>query len=436
MNDVGVVNDMGVVNAWMRGASDPPAAGELPSASGYRERLAVVNSWLLMAVIFATPLSTAASNVCAGLLLIGWLLRADFRNDWREIRANPVVIASVLFIALHGVGFLWSEHWQEGFAALRKEWKFVVLPVFLVCARREHRSCYLAAFVLAMAIAVAISFGIWMQVLPIVNRATLANPVPFATHVVYNPLLAIAIYVVARWLLFEAGAAWHRALAAALLLAMTVNMFITAGRAGQVAFFVAVVVLCLQYFGPSLRAAVGTSVIVATTLALAWAGSDSFRHRLTAAVTGDAAQGGEYDISIDERSAYLRNALRVIAEHPWLGVGTGDLAFEMRRHHEAATPELRFRANPHSMYLMMVGQFGVLGLASLLILFAAQLRLALARGQPQVVRHVGVALPAIFMVLCLAESYLAVHATALLFSAFSAFLYKAPQVGADEPAAA
>lgn len=396
------------------------------AAPGYRERLATVNSGLLMAVVFATPFSAPASNIFAGLLLIGWLLRADFRNDWREARSNPVVIAAALFLALHGVGFLWSEHWQDGLAVLRKEWKFLLLPVFLCCARHQHVPCYLAAFVAAMALAVVISFGIWLQLLPIINRATVANPVPFATHVVYNPLLAVAIYIVARWLLFEAGTAVRRMLAAALLAAMTANMFITAGRAGQAAFLVAIVVLCVQYFGPSLRAAAVAVLLVATTLALAWAGSESFRHRLTAAVTGDATQGGEYDISIDERRAYVGNALSVIARHPWFGVGTGDLAFEMRRHHEATTPELRFRANPHSMYLLMLGQFGLLGLASVLGLFFVQLRHALATARPHAARHLGVALPIMFMVLCLAESYLAVHATALLFCVFSGFLYKRP----------
>ena len=407
------------------GPADGAAAMNV-AAADYRERLAAANSGLLTAVIFATPISAPASNVFAGLLLIGWLLRADFRNDWREMRSSPIVLASALFLALHGVGFLWSEHWQEGIAVLRKEWKFLMLPVFLVCARREHLHRYLGAFVAAMAIAIVVSFGIWLELLPIVNRATLANPVPFATHVVYNPLLAVAIYIVARWLLFEKGTVLRRALAAALLAAMTANMFITAGRAGQVAFFVAIVVLCAQYFGASLRAAVVAAGVVAATLALAWAGSDSFRHRLAAAVTGNAAQGGEYDISIDERRAYFRNALNVIAEHPWLGAGIGDLAFEMRKHHEAATPELRFRANPHGMYLLMIGQFGVLGLASLLTLFVVQLREALAASRPKVARHVGVALPAMYMVLCLAESYLALHATALLFCALSGVLYKRP----------
>ena len=380
-----------------------------------------------MGVVFVVPFSAPASNILAGALLMGWLAQADFRRSWHEVRVNPVIWVATAFLMLHVIGLLWTEHWQEGWAALRKEWKFLMLPVFLACARREHIERYLTAFVAAMAIAVAVSFGIWLQILPVINRATLDNPVPFATHVVYNPLLAIAIYLVARWLLFNAATCWRRGLMVVLLATMTVNMFITAGRAGQAAFFVAVVLLCLQYYGPSLRATVAAVGVVAVTLALAYVGSDSFRHRLTAVLTGDAGHGEEYDISIDERRAYTRNALRVIAEHPWLGVGTGDLASEMQQHHHASTPELRFRANPHSMYLLMAGRFGLLGLVALVGLFVVQMRQALAPNQPLVARQVGIALPTLFMVLCFAESYLAVHATALLFCAFSGFLYHVRQ---------
>ena len=393
-----------------------------------RRRLRNANSHLLTGVVFTVPFSTAASNILAGVLLLCWLAQGEFRQSWREVRDNPLIWAASAFLLLHVLGLAWTEHGEEGWAALRKEWKFLMLPVFLVCARTEHRARYLAAFVAAMAIAVAVSFGIWLELLPLFNRATLDNPVPFATHVVYGPLLALAIYLLARWLLFDSGAGWRRAFALLLLVAMSVNMFITAGRAGQAAFFVAVVLLGLQYFGPSLRAAGAVLGVVVATLALAYAGSDSFRQRLTAALTGDANQGEYYDISIDERRAYTSNAWQVVAEHPWLGVGTGDLAAEMRRHHLANTPELRFRANPHNMYLMMAGRFGVvLGLGVLASLFAIQLRLAMTRPNPLFVRHAGVALPVMFAVLCIGESYLAVHATALLFCAFSGFLYKSKE---------
>ena len=392
--------------------------------------MAFVNSHLLVALIFAVPISTAASNIFAALLLIGWLARADFGNDWRRIRDNRFALAAAVFFALHVLGMAWTENVDDGVAQIRKAWKFLLVPVFIACAQRQHVDRYLTAFIGALAVAVAISFAIYFELMPPINKATVDNPVPFATHVVYGPLLALGIYLLGHRVLFGGELAkWQRGLLTLLLAAMCTNLFVTDGRAGHVAFFVLAVVLCVQYAGLSLKSATLAAALVLGTFAVAYLGNDDFRHRTVAAVTGDAHRGGRYDVSVDERSAYLRNGWQVIRDHPLLGVGSGDLAAEMARRHQENQSDLRLRRNPHNMYILMAGQFGVLGMASLLWLFVAQIRAALARAQKDVVARFGLALPIVFLVLCLVESYLAVHATSLLFCVFSAFLYQDPAKG-------
>ena len=391
----------------------------------WRTRLAVANSYLLIALVFSIPISTAASNIFAALLLLGWLARADFGNDWRRIRSNHVVLAVACFFALHLFGLLWTENLEQGWVQIRKEWKLLFLPIFFSCARHEHIHHYLTAFIAALAVAVAVSFAIYFEAIPPINKATVDNPVPFATHVVYGPLLALAIYLLASRMLFDRPASkLRRWWQTPLLAAMTADLFITDGRAGHVAFFVLAVVLCFQYLGVSLKTAGIAATLVFGTFAVAYFGNDDFRHRVVAAATGDAHQAGRYDVSIDERSAYLRNGLQVIRDHPLIGVGTGDLAAEMERRHTANTPNVRLRSNPHNMYILAAGQFGLLGLAGLLWIFLAQIRHALALREKDAVSRLGLALPIVFSILCLAESYLAVHATALLFCVFSAFLYR------------
>lgn len=387
--------------------------------------MAVVNSHLLTALVFSVPIATAASNIFAALMLIGWLARADFGNDWRRIRESRFALAAACFFALHVFGMLWTENVGDGWAQVRKEWKFLLVPVFIACAQRQHVERYLTAFIGALAVAVAISFAIYFELVPPINKATVDNPVPFATHVVYGPLLALGIYLLGGRVLFgRVLSVWQRGLLAALLAAMCANLFITDGRAGHVAFFVLAVVLCYQYAGLSLKSVTLAAVAVLGTFAVAYFGNDDFRHRTVAAVTGDAHRGGRYDVSVDERNAYLRNGWQVIRDHPLVGVGSGDLADEMARRHEENQSNLRLRRNPHNMYILMAGQFGVLGLASLLWIFVAQIRAALARRENDVVARFGLALPIVFFVLCFAESYLAVHATSLLFCVFSAFLYE------------
>lgn len=410
--------------------SGDTAIPSAPFSERWRQRWALVNSHLLTALIFSLPISTAASNIFAALMLIGWLARADFGNDWRRIRRHRMVLAAAGFFALHLLGMLWTENLGEGWAQIRKEWKFALLPVFIACVQRHHVDRYLAAFVTALAIAVAISFAIYFEFVPPINKATVDNPVPFGTHVVYGPLLALASYLLGSRILFGGDLAkWQRGLLALVLAAMCAGLFITDGRAGQVAFFVLAVVLCLQYGGLSLRSMLLAAVLVFGTFAVAYFGNDDFRHRTVAAMTGDAYLGGRYDVSVDERLAYLRNGLQVIRDHPLIGVGSGDLVDEMARRHEENQSNVRLRRNPHNMYILMAGQFGALGLASLLWLFLAQIRCARTQTEPGVVARLGLALPIVFLILCFAESYLAVHATSLLFCVFSAFLYEGEHEG-------
>ena len=416
------------------------SAAALPAfAERWRTSLGVANSYLLLAVVFSLPISTAASNIFTALLLMGWLARGDFARDWRCVRGNRVALAGLCFFALHVVGLLWTEDLEQGWAQIRKEWKFLLLPVFFVCVRSEHIERYCTAFIAALALAVAISLAIYVELVPPINKATVSNPVPFATHVVYGPLLAFGIYLLGNRVLFDRRVSslrqWSRAL---VLLAMTLDLFIVDGRAGQAAFFVLMVVLCFQYLGVSVRTAAVATALACGTFAVAYVGSDDFRHRVVAAVTGDARQAGRYDVSIDERRAYLSNGLQVVREHPLIGVGTGDLVSELAQRHRANTPTVRLRSNPHNMYLLAAGQFGVLGLASLLWIFLAQIRHAMSIRRSSIPRHdsavrLRLALPIAFAVLCAGESYLAVHATSLLFCVFSAFLYR--QASEDHSAA-
>ena len=380
-------------------------------------RWASFNSYLLIALIFSIPFSTSVSSIISSLIVICSLLKSDFGNDWEELRANQLVLACFLFIGLHLVGLLWTSDLLHGLEMLKKQWKFLFIPVCMLCVRKEHVNYYMGALVLAMTISVTISYGIWFEMIPPINRATIYNPVPFGTHITHNILLAVAIYLLARNLLFDACPSFVLKGSYLLILAlMVVNMFITGGRSGQVMFLASIAVLCFQYFGAQFfRASTAAIVIAVTILALAYSFSDLFRQRFLGAISN------RY-VSTQERIAYVVDGLKIFAEHPLVGVGTGDLPDEMKKIDPHQKPEF-YSGNPHNMYVLEMVQFGVLGLASLLYIFYVQIRHALGT-QHVALRQVGVAVPLLFLVINFGESYLSVHATSLLFAAFSSFLYK------------
>ena len=380
-------------------------------------RWADFNSYTLIGLIFSIPFSTSLSSILAAVILAGWLLKGDFKRDWDQIRSSQLIIACLFFVGLHLVGLLWTSDLTHGLAVLEKQWKFLLIPIAMCCVKREHVNFYMGSLILAMTISVMISYGIWLEIIPPIGKGTVYNPVPFRTHITYNVLLAIAIYLLARSLLFDPRASLALRGSYLLILAMmVVNMFITGGRSGQVMFFVAVAVLCFQYFpGQSFKAGAATIVVVLSILAAAFSFSDLFRQRFLEAVSNS-------HVSTKERLAYAVGGLKIFARHPLIGVGTGDLPAELKKIDPHQNPGF-YAGNPHNMYIMALVQFGILGLASLLYIFYVQIRHALGT-RHVTLRQVGVAIPLLFLVVNFGESYLSVHATSLLFAAFSSFLYK------------
>jgi O-antigen ligase len=87
------------------------------------------------------------------------------------------------------------------------------------------------------------------------------------------------------------------------------------------------------------------------------------------------------------------------------------------------TPDVGLTIHPHNMYILTTVQLGLLGLASLLLIFYQQLKFALS-SKVGIVKDLGVILPMLFLVIMWSDSYLLGHYTTILFVFFSSFLYK------------
>ena len=102
---------------------------------------------------------------------------------------------------------------------------------------------------MAIVVSQGISYLIWFGIIEPFKYATIDNPTPLMSHISYNPFIAFALYLVLNKLLLgEKMSQIERAFYTFFALTMTFNMFITAGRAGQVMFFVALIVLAFQHF--------------------------------------------------------------------------------------------------------------------------------------------------------------------------------------------
>ena len=280
--------------------------------------------------------------------------------------------------------------------------------------RKDHIQLYIDSFIAGMTVTHLASY------LYLFNLVTFE----IMDRISYNPLLALCIYFLGYGLLFTEMPSWKRLLYTVLIISMTVNMFMTQGRTGHLAFFTMLLLISFQYCGKKrLKAfSISLALLLAVSM-LSYNYSSVFQKRMDGAI--NEVQSFEMNrVSPDgnDRITFFLNTLAMIQDHPILGVGTGDFASEYANVNRIRSPNVYNTDDPHNGYLFVLAQFGVPGLAALLAIFFFQIKCSLNTHNS--LRHPRLALPLFFSVISLLGTYLLGHFTAITFAYFTAILYR------------
>ena len=386
--------------------------------------------YLLIALAFLMPLTVSGANIIIVFICFLWLFSGDYIAKYHQIMSSKLMIASILFYCLHVVGMLWTEDLQWGLHILHKMWYFLLFfPILFNIVKRKYIKYYVISFLLAIALTEIVSYLVWFEVIEPFKNATVKNPTPFMTHVSYNPILIFSIYLVLHEIFLNKKLtnlvfSFYSFFA----ISMSINMFITGGRAGQIGFFVMLVILIFQIFDKErMKSLIVISIVIPAIFFTAYQSSDLFQKRIDKALIeaisySDLLTDKNYN-SIGLRLNFAQNSLEVFAQNPILGVGTGDFPNEYNRINQINSPQLPKTTNPHNMYTLVAMQFGLVGLVSMLSIFYYQIKLSFSSSN-KFIQDLGLTLPLVFLVIMLSESYLLGHFTTLFFVFFSSFLYK------------
>ncbi|CAK8721271.1 O-antigen ligase [Candidatus Electrothrix laxa] len=396
-----------------------------PPARSFRDQVGQVNSLLPALLAFAVPLSTSAISVLAILILLLWLVEGRFTKKFLEIFSHPVAVTVLAFLSLLCLGLFWTDNLAQGIEALKDQWKLALLPVFLTAGTYRHRSLYLYAFLGGMTLAMGLTFLARFGLLHYADVSP-THLTPKTFHVIYNPLLAFAIYLTFHEAIWgRAGQRFPVARAALFGLAglMTVNMFMTEGRTGQAVFLVLMGLLLFQIFAKNrFKAIVATFLLLPAIGITAYLCSPTFQQRVDRARQEIEDFKKNPDTSVGMRLLFFQNSLEIIRQHPWLGVGTGDFQSAYAKINRERSPSSIATDNPHNQYVLISAMLGVTGLLFFLLIFI--IMFVQAKLLPDDYRRIRTALPLFFLVIMLAESYLTVYQTAFFFVIMTAALYK------------
>jgi len=393
-----------------------------------------LNAWLPAIMAFSLPLSTSALSILALLILAVWLVEGGYRGKLRVIIANPVAMAVLVYLALYVIGLLWTEDLASGLDVIKKYWKLMLLPVFLTAMRWELRRVYAAFFLAGMTIAMTMTYLAWFGLLHYADITT-THLTRGTFHVIYNPMLAFAIYLLGHEVVWGKPGDARRWPLVGLIGLMVLNMFITEGRSGQIVFFVLLALLCLQIFRKSiLRAVLILAFLLPAIFAVGYHFSPVFHGRVDRAYSEICQFQRNPNTSVGLRLLFWQNSWEIIKKSPWLGEGTGDFESAYAEVNKRQSPLMGATDNPHNQYVLVLCQLGLLGLVGLLAIFGIQIRQAFVR--PDGWERIRLVFPLFFLTIMCTESYLIIAQTGFLFSLFSAVLYArkvSPQPGFNGP---
>ena len=386
--------------------------------------------WLAIALGFSIPISVALDNVLLVLVLTGWLAGGAYRDKFLAAR-HPVALAALALFVLLLIGTLYGDaRAGVAWAQVGKYIDLMFVPIFLFLFRdsatRRHALYALAA---ALALVLILSCLIKAGIVP-ANPLTIgdaASPFVFKKRLTHNILMAFAAFLFA-WLALQTPAPrarfWWSALA--LLAVINVTMMVQ-GATGYLVLAALMVRFgygCVGWRGIGI--AVAGTAVVASTLMIA---PNPFHERIDA-ITGEigawrADQPAQ--TSSGFRLEFYRNSLQIARAHPLFGAGTGGI--EKAYADQVAGTAMTPTANPHSEYLNITLQLGVIGLAALLYLFYCEWRVTASLTTAHE-RQLACGLVITFVIGCLFNSLLMDHTEGLLFAWASGLLFaelKSPQ---------
>lgn len=356
---------------------------------------------------FTFPLSHAAISFFTIWFLVLFLIHKQYKLFWNKIKNIPLIYPLGSLIAFVSISFLWSEDSHMAFDHIKSFGYWLIIPILAVYIKRHWISDIITAFLLGMVASEILAYGMYFELWRINERGA-EYPVPFMSHIHYSVYLALTSVILLSRLLSDRYE-WRSKIPMLLFfITSTGNLLISTGRTGQLAFFVALGVALILHYRLSLKSVVLFVGINAVLFVGAYQTIGNFQKRIDHAMSDiKKVTEGNFGSSWGIRAGFWIITYDIFKEHPLLGVGAGD--FEKaatdvlaKYDHHFSPDVIAFLSSNHfhNQYLMIIVQYGLVGLSLLIWLMIQLFRLKIDNPE---LKEFSVLSLTVYFVGCIAE---------------------------------
>jgi O-antigen ligase len=336
-------------------------------SSRYRERVLNAGSLLTVFFIVAIYFSTALALIGSILVALAWLLSGALASLPDTIKRYPVAAWSLLLYVCFFAGLAYgnvSSEWMG--ETLKKYRELLFIPVLLpLLSAQRHRDRAWRAFLIASVISLAISY---LMSFGIIDTDPGHGP-SLKSRITHGIFIGFfAFYCLHKSL---DGRQFARLYLPLFLIAVFNVFFVVEGRTGQLITLVLILLFALQRFGFKARLLTGVTLVIFLGIFLGFSDKAA---RVYEGIENTQAYlqetPGQTDSSMGQRYTFWKYSVKLIAEKPLLGYGTGSFAQEYAR---IAKGEQFLAHHPHNEFLFIGVQLGLLGLIPYLGFLGSQL---------------------------------------------------------------
>jgi O-antigen ligase len=225
------------------------------------------------------------------------------------------------------------------------------------------------------------SYSIYFKIIEPIGYANATNPTPFMQHTMYSIFLATtAIFLLGR-LLYEKNIK-YKIIYLLFFLSVTINLFINAGRTGQIAFLISLSILYIYKYKLTIKTILFSTLSIIIVFYSAYNLSPNFKTRMHAIQNNfnKIVDKNDYKTSIGIRVGFWIVTKEIFLDSPILGVGTANHLNKMRTIIDNRLPFLSLNKHYvhfHNQYLEILAQLGLVGLSIFLYFLYSIINIAI-----------------------------------------------------------
>ncbi len=327
--------------------------------------------FFVLVSVFCIQLPTRYMDISLAILFLFWAISGNYTYKFHRIISNPGAIVSLILFLVLGLTTLFSsELTHESFRAWFRYHGLLFIPIIIsLIDENKYRDYAINTFLISSSIVLSISYLKWFGIVPMdFIRIDGNGPVAFRHSISQSIFIAYAIY-----LLFHKYKNSQNRIQIAwliLILIFLVNIFVVIdSRSGQISFIALFGLFLYRYWKASYLKyllALFFSLIIISQF-------DVFKNKFRLFNIQNEVHLAQREHQVNSagyRFELWTNTLLLIKRHPLLGGGAGSL----EREYKALVPAdhiviAKKFGNPHSAYISIIQESGLIGLAALLFLY-------------------------------------------------------------------